>query len=56
MDGWTKKTKGNAKIYTHPLVHDGHAIVQNHWGVAFNGQKFDTVAAAKEFALSQVAE
>ncbi len=51
-DGWTKKSKGNAKIYTHPGV--DRAIVENHWGVAYDGQKFDSVEAAKISALAQV--
>ena len=50
-DGWTKKSKGNAKVYTHPGVPDGRAIVENHWGVTFNGVKYPSVDLAKIAAL-----
>lgn len=53
-DGWTKKSKGNAKIYTHPDAKDGRAVVQNHWGISFNGKMFDSLFEAKAAALVEV--
>lgn len=50
-DGWTKKSKGNAKIYTHPDAFEGRAIVENSWGVSFNGVTYPTVEKAKDAAL-----
>lgn len=52
-DGWTKKSKGNAKIYTHPSVE--RAVVENHWGVTFNGLKYPSVDMAKIAALGGTA-
>lgn len=45
---WSKKSKGNAKIYTHPDL--AHSIVENYNGIFFMGQSFNTVDAAKEYA------
>lgn len=51
QDGWTKKSKGNAKIYTHPDAFEGRAIVENSWGVSFNGVRYASVDEAKDAAL-----
>lgn len=50
-DGWTKKSKGNAKIYTHPEAFESRAIVENSWGISFNGVRFASVDEAKVAAL-----
>ncbi len=46
MSEWTKKRKGNAKIYTNPI--SDFAIVENHYGVIWNGQHFPSVEEAKK--------
>lgn len=51
-DGWTKKTRGGAVIYTHPAVPDGRAVVVNIYGIHFNGVEYPTLAEAKASALS----
>lgn len=52
---WAKKFKGNswggAWIYTHPDLQ--HAIVNNHHGVSYRGQQFQTVREAMAAALEQ---
>lgn len=45
---WVRKTKGNAKVYTCPLT--DRAIVENHYGVFWNGIQFATVNDAKQAA------
>lgn len=55
-DGWTKKTKGNAKIYTHPQVFENRAVVENFNGVTFHGQSYRSVSDAKAAALSYTPE
>jgi hypothetical protein len=45
---WTKKNKGNAKIYTHEKL--DRAIVQNPWSILYDGRKFATVDEAMDFA------
>jgi hypothetical protein len=47
---WTKKSKGNAKVYTHPGI--DHAIVVNHNGISWNGNVFPTLDAAKAWATN----
>lgn len=47
---WTKKTKGNAKVYTTDRV--DRAIVVNHFGISFDGREFQTLDEAKAEALS----
>jgi hypothetical protein len=49
---WSKTRKGTAKIYTHPDAVDGRAVVENHWGISFNGKMYATVSAAMKAALS----
>lgn len=49
---WVKKSKGNAKVYTHPEAFEGRAIVQNSHGIVFNGQKYGSLEEAKAAALS----
>lgn len=51
-EGWTKKRRGTAIIYTHPHAYDGRAVVSNSWGVTFNGKQYDTVDDAKADALA----
>ena len=55
-DGWTKKTRGNAKIYTHPDTFEERAVVENHWGVSFNGVMYESVFAAKQAALAHLSD
>lgn len=54
-DGWTVKRKGyprvGAKIHTHPDAFEGRAIVENHWGISFNGKMYQSLSAAKLAAL-----
>lgn len=49
--GWTKKRKGTAKVHTHPDAYEGRAVVENHWGVHFNGRKYPSLDEAKSAAL-----
>lgn len=51
-DGWIKKIRGTAIIYTHPDAFDGRAIVVNTYGILFNGIEYATLADAKASALS----
>lgn len=51
-DGWTKKIKGTAIIYTHPNTCDGRAIVVNSYGIFFNGNEYESLAEAKASAVS----
>jgi len=51
-DHWKKKSKGNAKVYTHPEAREGRAVVVNHYGVFFNGETFASLNEAKEAACS----
>lgn len=48
--GWTKKSKGYAKIYTHPSV--PHALVEQKYGIApgvyYRGKSFKSVKEAVE--------
>lgn len=53
--GWTKKSKGSAKIYTHPQIDGGRAIVVNHYGVRFDGQAFASLDADMAHALARAA-
>jgi hypothetical protein len=46
MNDWTKKRKGNSKIYKHPNV--DRAIVENFKGVFFDGKEYATVNDAKK--------
>jgi Mg2+ and Co2+ transporter CorA len=45
VNDWTKKSKGNAKIYTNPIT--DFAIVENHYGIFWGDQSFATVEEAK---------
>lgn len=49
MVDWKCKRKGTAHIYTHPDI--PRAIVENHYGVSFNGAWFDSVEDAKNAAV-----
>jgi hypothetical protein len=49
-EGWTKKSKGSAKIYRHPNVE--RAVVRNPSGVTWNGLRFETVEQAQAAALA----
>lgn len=51
---WAKKRKGNATIYVHPDI--DRAIVVNHYGITFNGRRFDSVDDAKVAATSESKE
>lgn len=58
-DGWKKKFKGDkerggAWVYIHPNC--DRAIVQNHNGVSFNGQRYVDLEAAKKAALQESVE
>lgn len=48
---WTKKTKGNAKVYV--PKDGGPAIVEDHYGVQYDGLWYETVAAAKDVASAR---
>lgn len=54
-DGWKKKYKGSerggANIYIHPDAK--RAIVHNHLGITWAGQRYETLAEAKAAALGQ---
>lgn len=52
MSGWTKKRRGCSVIHTHPEAIEGRAIVVNYRGTIFNGQRFETLGAAKAAALA----
>ncbi|MEY9198651.1 hypothetical protein ABIA16_003767 [Sinorhizobium fredii] len=54
-DGWTKKRKGTALVYTHLNSHDGRAIVENFKGIYFNGFRYVDLEAAKRAALAGTA-
>ena len=58
-DEWVKKFKGDrerggARIYRHPLL--TRAIVENHYGVSYDGNWYDSVDEAKKAALDEMEE
>lgn len=50
MTDWKKKSKGNAKIYTHPNV--DRAIIENFKGVFFDGKEYPSVKEAMTAAIN----
>ena len=47
---WAKKRKGMAIIHTHPATE--RAVVQDPYGIRWNGEFYETLDAAKQAALA----